>query len=214
MTAALVQRGGGCPRAPKTRDWWQQAVEARAIVPGVLGAAVAVGFSAFTVYVPLRAVEVGEVNPGLGLSVYAVATIVVLPFVGRTYDRLGRSAVILPGLLSCVTGLAILAFATSTPLMLAACVLVGVGVGSTVPALTAWTANRVVQARRAVASGTFWTIYEIGLFGGSALMGLLFAIVRYSGFVVLAGVIAVIAIGYGLGWRAPRAQELAEGRPG
>lgn len=172
-------------------------MERRALAPRILGAALAIGFSAFTVYVPLRTAELEGINPGLGLSVYAVATIAVLPLVGRTYDRWGRSAVILPGLSCCAVGLAVLAVVTTTT-PLAACVLMGVGVGSVAPALTAWTANRVVPSRRAVAAGTYWTLYEIGLLGGSAVMGLLFADLRYHAFLVVAGVIAVGAVAYGL----------------
>ncbi|KIH98031.1 hypothetical protein LP52_15000, partial [Streptomonospora alba] len=192
------------------RRWWQQAIERRAVVPGLIGAAIAGAFSAFSVYMPLRVSEVSAFNPGLVLSVYAATTLLLLPVVGRSYDRFGRSWVLVPALLSLAAGLAVLSAVVHPAAIVGAAVLVGAGIGGGVPGLTAWTADRVDVDRRAGAQGTFWTVYEIGLFAGSLSMGLMFASLRYGGFAVVAAVIAAAAGAYVLALRSGRGFEERE----
>lgn len=196
-TPAAGPAGGADEPRPA---WWRQAVERSALATGLIGAAVAAAFTAFNVYVPLRVDELGDFNPGLVLSVYGATTIVILPLVGRSYDQLGRSAVLLPALLSLAAGLVTLSIVTRPAEIVAAAVLVGVGVGAGMPALTAWTAERADVSQRANAQGTFWTVYEIGLFLGSLAMGAMFAPIGYGAFAVMAGLILFAAAVYALAW--------------
>jgi MFS family permease len=66
----------------------------------------------------------------------------------------------------------VLGWATSVAGLLGAALLYGVGYGAAQPALMAMTADRVPPEERGRAMGTFYTAWELGISGGSILLGM------------------------------------------
>jgi MFS family permease len=63
--------------------------------------------------------------------------------------------------------------------MIVSALIYGVGFGAGPPPLMAMTTDRVPVAERGRAMGTFFVAWELGIFGGSVLMGVLAASFGY-----------------------------------
>lgn len=167
-----------------------------ALTPGGIGAIVGFATSAFAIFAPLRAQEIGMGNVGLYLSVYAVAMIAGRLVFGPLSDRVGRGAAILPSIGLMTAGMALIGFLEQMPAALVVPVLFGLGVGGAMPGLLAWTADRVPPLQRGVANSTFYSVYEIGLFLGAAVVGQVLEQTGFTGFVGVAVVLLVGAVWY------------------
>lgn len=91
----------------------------------------------------------------------------------RIYDRFGMVWSVVPGAVALGAGVVLLAFATHAPAFLASAALYGWGVGMLFPALQTEIMVAVSPARRAGASAAFSNALDLGLGGGSVLLGLL-----------------------------------------
>jgi MFS family permease len=105
----------------------------------------------------------------LAMGVDALAALVF----GRFFDRFGLSVMLVATVLS--AAFAPLGFGSSTGLAVAGTVLWGIGMGAQESIMRAAVANMTSPARRATAYGVFNLAYGIAWFGGSALMGWLYA---------------------------------------
>jgi MFS family permease len=169
-------------------------IERSALEPGVIGFLIGMVSSAFVAFVPLLAADAGRINPGLFLAVYAGASIAARPVFGTLSDRWNRSAVIAPSLLIIAIGAAAMYSGGGSPLTLAGAALLGIGVGGSGPALLAWTGDRVPPERRGVASGTYYSLFELGLFVGAGAMGPAIAWLDTRAFLLWGALVAVAAV--------------------
>jgi MFS family permease len=145
---------------------------ASALVPGVLALGLHVAYGTLASFVPVRALRVGLENPGLYFLAFALSMIAGQTVGGRLSDRLGRGAVIVPGLLLLAAGTALVGYLEGT-LLLGSGVIAGLGQGAAQPALLALAVDRVGPGERGAALGTVGTFVELGIGGGSILAGLL-----------------------------------------
>ncbi len=144
---------------------------AAALYPSALFLAFYLGYGGVAAFLPLFAEREGLGNPGLFLSVFAVAAIAVRYGAGRLADRVGRRIVVAPALVATGAALAVLAVAESASWLAAAGALYGLGFGAGQPALMAMTTDRVPPDERGRAMGTFYTALELGIFAGATLLG-------------------------------------------
>lgn len=186
--------GGGASPRPRAR--WQTVWERRAVEPGLFGLVLGLSASAFTVFVPLRVEAGGLGNPGLLLAVYAISGVLARIVAGPVSDRRGRGVVIIAGLLACAAGSALLMGADQLALALTAALLFGAGVGATSPGLLAWNADRVSAARRGVASSTYFSLHEIGLFAGAWATGMVLALLGPAAFGLVAATLLISVAAY------------------
>jgi len=113
---------------------------------------------------------------GLFFTVFALAILVSRPFSGRLSDRLGRTAVIVPGLALGAVGTFLLGFPGSDAALAAAALLYGAGIGGAAfPVLMALTVDRCAPGERAAAVATFQTAYDLAIALGAALLGPVYA---------------------------------------
>lgn len=167
-----------------------------ALVPGCFGALVAFATSAFSIFAPLRARELGMGNVGLYLSVYAIALIAARVTFGPLSDRMGRSVAIVPSLALMAVAMGLIGFVADPVLGLVVPALFGLGVGGAMPNLLAWTVDRVAPDERGVASSTFYSVYEVGLFLGASVLGQLLLAASFERFVVVAALLAGGCLAY------------------
>ncbi|MDR3435470.1 MFS transporter [Telmatospirillum sp.] len=147
-------------------------VERGTKLPAFLMVLFGIGYGSVLNFIAVYASELHLANPGyffiLGTSCIFLSRLGV----GKIYDRKGAAWVILPGAVLFLGGLVMVAETTSTTMFLAASVLYGLGVGMLYPALQAEIINMVPPERRSGASATFSNALDVGLGGGSVLLGL------------------------------------------
>jgi MFS family permease len=143
-----------------------------ALHPALLALGLHAAYGAVISFVPLYALRAGLDNPGLYFLVFALAMIGGQTTGGWASDRVGRTAVIVPGLLLLAAGVAMLPLLSGWAI-LASALVVGLGQGSAQPTIFALAVDRVDPADRGVALGTVGTLLELGIGAGSIAAGLI-----------------------------------------
>jgi MFS family permease len=172
---------------------FKRLVEAKALWPGVMMACNSVVFGALIPFVPLLAKANHLPTAGWFYILYALALIATRWLTAPIADRYGRSAFIVPGMVVVLFSLVALCLSSQMLWFLASGVLYGLGAGVVQPSLIAWVTDRTTEERRGAAMATFTLFTDIGVGGGSLLMGFLFD--AYSWQAGLAAVGGVCALG-------------------
>lgn len=158
-------------------------------VPSLLGGATNLKDGLVWLALPLmmaaRGFDLAEV--GLVAGTYPLLWAAGQIVFGPLSDRLGRRALVLPGMLLQGAGLLLLGLAPSLGPLLVAAVVLGLGTGMVYPTLIALVADRVPDASRATALGVYRFVRD----GGYALG----AIVAAIGFSALPGAIVGVGVG-------------------
>jgi MFS family permease len=189
--------GDGIP-IPPARTGFRVLVRP-AIFPGIVAGAVGFSLASFISFAPLIAEEMGLENPGLYLTVYALANIIGQFTSGPISDRMGRQWVILPGFAFSALAMGMLGFAASPQIALLIPFIFGLGTGSVVPGILAWAVDMVKSEEQALASSTVLVMWEIFVFSGIAFQGrMMDAGQGAAGFQTMAGLIAVAMVLYAL----------------
>jgi MFS family permease len=146
-------------------------VHPAAIGPGLVLMTVAVGYTAVSSFTPLYARSIGMGSSGVLYATFAVTILAVRVVSGRLADRFGRVMIALPALGAAASGMFLLA---AVPRPLAAFVGVatfGAGHALLYPALMALTVDRVPEAERGEALGSFTASFDLGAATGGYLVG-------------------------------------------
>lgn len=120
-------------------------------------------------FITLLAQERHFSNPGLFFLVSTSCIFLVRTFSGRVYDRLGAHWVIAPAALSLFLSMVLLF--TGKASIPTAAVFYGAGIGALFPALQTWAIQLAPRGKQAAASATFYNSLDIGVGGGSVLLG-------------------------------------------
>lgn len=158
-------------------------------------------FAAAATFLPLLGDERGLGNVGLFFLVAGAANIFTRPIAGRIADRIGRSAVIVPGLLASAGSMWLLTVTFSAPALWTAGLLLGIGVGAAHTGLFALTVDSVSASERGRATAVFQLAWDISASVGGLLLGVIAssldvaAVYGFAGVVVLAGLFMLLAGG-------------------
>lgn len=141
-----------------------------ALFPGFIAMCMTMTFGAVVSFLPLfvQAHQLG--NPGLFFTVYSIVVVASRPVAGRSADRFGRAAVIIPGMLLLAVAMIILAYATSLWGLLWSAVLQGLGFGCVHPAIMALVVDRSSVRDRGPALATLMGAFDVGV--GLSAIGL------------------------------------------
>ena len=167
VLAALLIREPARPPAATGRLYSPAALH-----PALLALGLHAGYGAVISFVPLYALRTGLENPGLYFLVFALAMIAGQTVGGWASDRVGRTAVIVPGLLLLAAGLALLPLVAGWGI-LASALVVGLGQGSAQPSIFALAVDRADASERGAALATVGTLLELGIGAGSILAGVI-----------------------------------------
>ena len=126
-------------------------------------------------------------NPGLYFTMYSITSMASLAISGPASDRLGRGAMIVPGLLLVACGMFIVASAHWRLVFLAAGALTGVGFGMIQPAMQSLTVDRVPVRERSSALATLQAAWDLGGSGGAFAFGPLATITGAAATFAIAG---------------------------
>lgn len=138
-------------------------------------------------------------NPGLFYTVNSFMTMLTLLVSGRVADRLGRSSVILPGLVSVAVGMFVLMYAPNQLMFLGSAVLAGWGFGMLQPGMQSLVVDRVTPRERGPALATFQSAWDIGNSGTSFALG---PVATAFGAASTFGVVGLGAVAGALGFTA------------
>lgn len=150
-------------------------------------------------FVALLARDVHIQNAGIFFLVCTACVFLSRLFTGKIFDAKGHAWVIFPGATLLLLGSLTLSQAQGMMLFLGAAVLYGFGIGATMPALQTWILDVVPAERRSIASATFYNFMDIGVGGGSVLLGVLAGKTGYpSVYLYSAAIMAFFLISYGV----------------
>ena len=179
---------GGKP-LPPARSPFRVLVRA-AIFPGIVAGAVGFALAAFISFAPLIAEQSGMENPGLYLTIYAVANIIGQFTSGPISDRMGRPWVLVPGFVLAAVGIGMQGIVPQMGVLIP--FVFGLGTGSVIPGILTWAVDLVKAEEQALASSTVLVMWEIFVFTGIAFQGrMMDAEQGAAGFQTMAGLIAV-----------------------
>jgi len=108
-------------------------------------------------FVAIYGMEMGIKNVGLYFTVYALSLMVIRPFSGLIFDRIGHRQIIIAGFLILSIGMIILWLTRNLPVLLLAAAMIGIGFGSMHPVLQALAVANCPSSRLAMAQATFMT---------------------------------------------------------
>ncbi len=142
-----------------------------AIPTSILGFLFQFIWGALIAFFPLHAVHHGVANPGFFFTTLAIMMISGRALGGKILDRYSRETIILPCLITASLSMGILAFSKTLPMFILVGVIWGIGHAFALPALVAYTLDRV-NSSRGLAMGTFTAAMDLGLALGPAIMGI------------------------------------------
>ena len=208
------------PGAPAPRGQVAEAIAGVLRSPLIVATSLAQGAQfglsgALNAFLPLYAHEVVGISPsriGWLFALQTVTTLAARPVMGRLSDRVGRPRLIVGGLATCASAVALVAVASTLPALAAAVSIFAVGAALTSSASSAYITDLAPRARYGAAHGVFGAIYDVGDALGPILGGLLVAAVGYTVMFKAAAATAVaFAIAFHLVSRALEAHSAVDG---
>lgn len=124
----------------------------------------------------------GLENPGFYFMVQAIALLLSRTLAGRLADRTGRAVVIVPGVILMTIALAMLPMIRGLPWFVVSASLLGIGFGSAQPATMALLVDRFRPEQRGLATGTYFTGFDLGFVLGTIMMGV---VSQYAGYAAM-----------------------------
>ena len=205
FAAGLLLRDGKPPTAaatPRTLPrFWPSLVTVlkdRCIMRVSLVEAVQYGvFGAVEAFLALYASSLGipAWQIGVILGVQLVSIVFAKPIMGRLSDRVGRTAVIVPGLLVGAASVALLTLADGFVALTVLSLVFGVGFATVTSSTTALVADFTRDNRFGASMGVLRTVMDVGQSIGPVLTGFIIAHLGYaSAFGTLAAALAVATL--------------------
>ncbi|MEO2206656.1 MFS transporter [Paenibacillus pabuli] len=155
-------------------------IEKKVLFPSLLIMLVGVAAGSIMSFVALFAAERGFDNVAWFFFIVAIASFVVRLFSGKMFDRLGPGSVLLPSAVFAIVGLFVLTIAQTNIHFLIAGALYGFGFGAIFPAIQTWCVNLVDEHEHENAMASFFNFFDLGIGGGSLLLGMIASAFSYT----------------------------------
>lgn len=176
--------------------------EKRVLVQGVLILLVGIVAGGVMSFIALLAKERGFTNAAWFFFVVAIASLLIRLISGKLFDSKGAVFVLIPSGISLIIAIVSIAYAHTELELLIAAVFYGIGFGSIFPAIQSWVISLVDQESREDAVATFFNCFDLGIGGGSLLLGVLAGVSSYQFMYLISSLLVVIylliLIGYSL----------------
>ena len=122
-------------------------------------------------FITLFAKEMNFTNPGLFFLTSTSCIFIIRTISGRIFDRLGPAWVIAPAALSLLSAMLILYNGSSFYDFISAAAFYGIGLGALFPALQTWMIQLTPIEKHTTANAAYFNSLDIGVGGGSILLG-------------------------------------------
>ncbi|MEC1550085.1 MFS transporter [Bacillus rugosus] len=179
LMAALVRRR---PEAKDTGEKGRvkiKVLERRVLFPSFLILLVGIAASGIMSFFALYAIEKGFRSVGMFFFLIAAASFFIRLISGKIFDRFGAAAILIPASIFSIAGLSILYIAQTNAMFFTAAICYGFGFGSIFPAIQTWCINLVEEHEHEDAMGTFFNFFDMGIGGGSLLLGVVATLYSY-----------------------------------
>ncbi len=169
-------------------------VEWRVLAPSLALFLCSFGYGGVTSFVAMWTEKNGLAPRGLFFTVFSLTVLVLRPLLGRYADRTGPRRVLLPLLGLTAAAFALLAVATTRPLLALSAFLFGAGFGNVYPVFAAHVTRHVREERRGAAFGAILAAFDIGIGTGSIALGAVIGRAGYPAAYATAAGLAVLSI--------------------
>lgn len=151
-------------------------------------------------FITLYAREYDVGRPGIFFTVFAFGIAASRLAAGRIFDRKGPSLLMFTGLVSGAAGFLVLGTLTTFEGFMLAAVLIGICLGVVMPTLQTMANNVVEPHRRGAANATFITAFDIGIGGGSMLLGWIAELITLKGMYLVSSGILICSVVLFFSW--------------
>jgi predicted MFS family arabinose efflux permease len=201
LVCALALPSDASPRQEEMPGRWARSRASlhAAAVPAVVQFVASVTYGIIVSFVAVVARERGIDVVGMFFALLALSNLGVRLVAGKAYDAWGTAVVLAPAFGALAAAMALLAVAGGPGLLLLAAVPAGLGIGSTHTTLMARVADRSAHESRGSSVAGFIVCWELGVGGGSILMGRLAESAGFYVMFVVAASLPLLGLG-GLPW--------------
>jgi predicted MFS family arabinose efflux permease len=197
LVCALQLPNGPSPRPKEIPGEWIRnwaSLHATA-VPTAVQFAASIPYGVIVSFFSIVARERGMDLVGTFFVLLALSSLIVRLVAGKAYDTWGASAVLAPAFVALAVAMALLAVAARPGLFLLAAVPAGLGIGATHTTLMARVVDRSARETRATSVAGFITCWELGVGGGSILLGRLAEAAGFYTMFVVAASLPLLGLG-------------------
>ena len=147
-------------------------IEKRVLFPSILIFMTGISSGGIMSFTTLYAIDKGFENVAWFFFIVAIAGLLVRLVSGKLLDNLGPAYVLIPAGVISIAGFIVLIVAQNEIVFLLAGFLYGLGFGAIFPALQTICLNLVEEHDHENAIGSFFNFYDLGIGGGSLLLGI------------------------------------------
>ncbi|MEG0419201.1 MFS transporter, partial [Gordonibacter sp.] len=183
-------------------------IERSSVLPSVIVFFLTACYGALVTFLAIHASAQGVNNIAPFFTAYAIAVALSRPLLGKMVDHRGYALVLVPGLLLMIAALVLLSKADSLTLFVLTAFLYGAGFAACHSTLQTMAVANVEPQHRGAANATFLIGFDSGIGVGSAVSGLIVAVLGYADmylcFAVLPLVSAAIFFAFARHRKPPR----------
>ncbi len=157
-------------------------LEKSGIKPALVILMFTISYSSMLSFLPVYALSQNIESTGLFYTAFALATLMTRPLSGMFVDRKGEKGfnlAIATGCICICIALIIVARASLISHLIIGGILYGIGFGMGQPTIHALCIRSAPPQKRGAANATYWTAYDVGIFLGSIIWGLVVTLVGY-----------------------------------
>lgn len=179
----------------KQRITFDDIIEKRVIPIGVIALFTAMSYSSIMSFISVYSETKGLLAAtSIFFIIFAISMIIVRPWVGYSYDKIGANSVVYPSFILFSIGLFLVSWMQTQWGYWLAAVLIGMGYGSLFPIFQTMVIQSVEKKRITHAVSTFFTLFDLGMAIGSVLIGLIIAQIGYEKTYQLCGIITIMTL--------------------
>ena len=179
----------------KTRMTLNDLFEKRSLPIALIGSLIAFSYASILSYLSIYSQQKGVLHlTSSFFAIFAIVMLVTRPFTGRIFDEKGPRYIIIPGLISFMFRLILLAYMDSPFTFLLSGAFIGLGYGAVVPSFQTLAIQSTSHERSGYATATFFTLFDTGIAIGSFVLGIVASKLGYQGLYLLSSGIVVLTL--------------------
>ncbi|WP_342599522.1 MFS transporter [Psychrobacillus sp. FSL H8-0483] len=179
----------------KTKMTWNDLFEKKAVPVALIASLVAFSYASILSYLSIYSQEKEVLHlTSSFFAVFAAVMLLTRPFTGRIFDEKGPKYIVIPGLVSFIIGLILLAYMNSPFMFLLSGAFIGLGYGAVVPSFQTLAIQSTKNERSGYATATFFTLFDTGLAIGSYVLGIIATQLGYQILYLVSSVIIAVTL--------------------
>ncbi|MFD2655636.1 MFS transporter [Gracilibacillus thailandensis] len=192
IMAVFIKRGPNSQELDKRENIKFKLWEKKVLFPAMLVFLIGIAAGGIMSFFSLYAIEKDFDKVGLFFLLIAAASLVIRLISGRLFDIYGPSVILIPGSILSIIGLILLYVAVSDSTFFIAAIFYGFGFGSIFPAIQTWCMNLVDEHEHESAMASFFNFFDLGIGGGSFILGLMANVSSYQAVYGVATIVYVV----------------------